>query len=75
MLVGALPRDPAEYRRNESIVLGPKPRTKKMIGMISGASPSEHSADSLGFAQLKSGILALARYGCWPYSGWHARLQ
>jgi hypothetical protein len=36
VLVAALPRDPAEYRRTESVTIGPKPRTRKMIGMISG---------------------------------------
>lgn len=38
MLVAALPRDPAEYRRTESVTIGPKPRTRKMIGMISGST-------------------------------------
>jgi hypothetical protein len=36
VLVAALPTDPAEYRRTESVAIGPKPRTRKMIGMISG---------------------------------------
>lgn len=35
VLVRALPSDPAEYRRLGSTVLAPKPRTRKMIGMIS----------------------------------------
>jgi hypothetical protein len=38
VLVAALPTDPAEYRRTESVAMGPKPRTRKMIGMISGSS-------------------------------------
>ncbi len=40
VLVRVLPTDPADYRRQESVTLGPKPRTRKMIGMISGAPRS-----------------------------------
>lgn len=35
VLVTSMPRDPRQYRRHSSTVLAPKPRTLKMIGMIS----------------------------------------
>lgn len=65
MLVAALPRDPAEYRRTESVTIGPKPRTRKMIGMISGRGCAEGRSCSL-FAShvLRSCIHGAARRPC-----------
>lgn len=36
VLVRGMPRDPHHYRRQSITILAPKPRTVKMIGMISG---------------------------------------